>query len=137
MGTARIVAEPHGLTVEIMDAFAEIHFGDFEGLTYEKIQERYPDIFQSWMERPTETRFPTGESFGEMRGRVLDALEVVLARHPKQSVAIVAHAGVVRLLLAEALSIPHHQIFRLAQRHAAINRINYFDHGAIVELING
>jgi alpha-ribazole phosphatase len=135
--TARVLAEPHHLTVHAIDEFAEIHFGDFEGLTYEEIRARYPDAFRDWMERPTETRFPNGESFSEMRTRVLRALELLLARHQQQSIAIVAHAGVVRILVAEALSIPHHQIFRLAQRYAAINRIDYFDHGAIVELING
>jgi broad specificity phosphatase PhoE len=49
----------------------------------------------------------------------------------------VAHAGVVRILLADALGIPNSHIFRLAQDYAAVNRIDYTDDGATVKLING
>ena len=135
--TAQVIAEPHGLPVQTVDALAEIHFGDLEGLTYEEIEVRYPDIFRAWMERPTEVTFPNGESFRDMRQRVLDALESVLAISHSQTIAIVTHAGVIRLVIAEVLSIPHPHIFRLAQRHAAVNRLKYFDHGAVVELMNG
>ena len=47
------------------------------------------------------------------------------------------HAGVIRLVLGKTLSIPDNQIFRLAQRYGAINRIRYFEDGPIVELMNG
>src|SRR5262245_21580783 len=70
--TARILAEPHSLTVQIMDDLREIDFGDLEGMTYEEIEKRYPDVFQSWMEHPTETQFPNGESFNQMRARALN-----------------------------------------------------------------
>jgi len=135
--TARAVAEPHRLSVETMDAFAEIHFGDFEGLGYDEIQARYPDIFMSWMERPTEAKFPNGENFQEMRQRVLGALDVVRTRQAAKTIVIVAHGGVIRAIVAQALAIPDSQIFRLAQRYGAVNRIDYFGHGATVELLNG
>ena len=135
--TAGIVVEPHGLPFQKLEELAEMNFGDLEGLRYEEIQQRYPEIFQSWMTRPTETRFPNGESFTEMKARVLGALDLVLSRHRNQSIAIVTHAGVIRLILAQALCIPDNQIFRLAQGHGAINRIEYFDHGPVVQLMNG
>ena len=135
--TAWIIAEPHGLNVQTVDELAEMHFGDLEGLTYHDIQQRYADIFESWMMRPAETQFPNGESFTRMSGRVLGALDVLLSRHCNQTIAVVAHAGVIRLVLGKTLSIPDNQIFRLAQRYGAINRIRYFEDGPIVELMNG
>ena len=135
--TGRIIAEPHGLAVRPVEDLAEIHFGDLEGLTYEEIEKRRPDIFESWMSRPTETQFPNGESFQQMSIRVLRAFDSLISNHRNQSIAVVAHAGVIRLLLGKALSIPGSEMFRLAQRYGAINRIRYFDDGPIVELING
>jgi alpha-ribazole phosphatase len=135
--TANIIAEPHGLSVQTVPDLREMHFGDLEGLTYEEIQERRPDIFQLWMTCPTETQFPNGECFRDLNVRVMRALDQVLARHNGESIAIVAHAGVIRLLLGRALSIPDKEVFRLAQRYGAINRVRYSDHGPIVELING
>jgi len=72
-----------------------------------------------------------------MKARVVGVLDLLLCRHGNQSIAIVTHAGVIRLILAQALCIPDNQIFRLAQRHGAINRIDYFDQGPVVKLMNG
>jgi alpha-ribazole phosphatase/probable phosphoglycerate mutase len=135
--TGKIIAEPHDLTVQTVEDLGEIHFGDLEGLTYEEIQTRRPDIFESWMARPAETQFPNGESFQQMSVRVLRAFDSLISNHRNQSIAVVAHSGVIRVLLGNALSIPSNEIFRLAQRYGAINRICYFEHGPIVELING
>ena len=122
--TARIVAEPHGLVVETIDDLAEMNFGDLEGMTYEEAQERFPSVYQSWMTRPTETQFPNGESYRRMSLRVLGAFDSIVQRHRKQSIGIVAHAGVNRIILCRALSIPETEMFQLAQPHCAINRID-------------
>lgn len=135
--TARILAQAGDLQVEIRDAFCEIHFGDLEGLPYREIQTRYPAVFESWMTRPTETQFPNGENFGQMQERVLNAVEILIERHRGEAIAVVTHSGVIRMLVARALSIPDSEIFRLAQSYGAINRIDYFQSGAIVGLING
>jgi len=137
LDTARIVAEPHGLVVQTIDELAEIDFGHLEGLSYEEIEKRSPDVFQLWMTRPTEIQFPDGESFRQMSLRVIAALDVLLSRHRNQSIAVVAHAGVIRIILCKALSIPDKEVFRLAQRYGAINRITWSEHGPIVELMNG
>jgi alpha-ribazole phosphatase len=135
--TARILAEPHDVSVQIIQELAEIHFGDFEGLSYEEIQVRFPEIYQQWMDQPTVVRFPNGEDFPGLQRRTLAALNSILTSNIGKSVAAVAHAGVVRILLADALGIPNSHIFRLAQDYAAVNRIDYTDDGATVKLING
>jgi alpha-ribazole phosphatase len=121
--TAQLVAEPHGLKVERIDDLGEMNFGDLEGMRYEEAEERFPAVYQSWMTRPTETHFPNGESFHQMRMRVLRAFDSIVQRHPNESIGIVAHAGVNRIVLCRALSIPESEMFQLAQPHCAVNRI--------------
>jgi alpha-ribazole phosphatase len=135
--TARILAAPHDASVETIQGLAEIHFGDFEGLSYEQIQARFPGIYHQWMDQPTTVSFPNGEEFQTLQRRALAALSSILPRHAGKSIAVVTHAGVVRILLAHALGIPDSHIFRLAQDYAAVNRIDYDDHGATVKLVNG
>jgi alpha-ribazole phosphatase len=135
--TARILAEPHDAPVETHGGLAEIHFGDFEGLSYDEIQKRFPDIYHLWMHQPTAVRFPNGEDFRGFQRRALAFVDSIVARHVGKSIAVVTHAGVVRILLADALGIPDSHIFRLAQDYAAVNRIDYADHGATVKLVNG
>jgi broad specificity phosphatase PhoE len=127
----------HSCGIEILEGAREIDFSDFEGLSYDEIAQTYPEIYRNWMELPTETQFPNGESFGRMRTRVLEMADFLRRRHANQSVALVTHGGVVRIMLAEALEISSTNIFRIAQRHAAINRIRYLDVFPSVELVNG
>jgi alpha-ribazole phosphatase len=133
---AQILALGRDCPMETMLAFRELDFGKFEGRSYDEIAALYPDLYQEWMERPTETQFPGGEDFREMCTRVLAATRDVLSRHIGQSIALVTHGGVIRIILADALSIPPANIFRIGQRYGAINTIRYFDENPVVELVN-
>lgn len=72
-----------------------------------------------------------------MRTRVVKTAELLRSRHANQSVAVVTHGGVARIMLADALEISGANIFRIAQRYAAINRIRYMNDYPSVELVNG
>ena len=134
--TAEGIATRHRLNVIAAPGFRELDFGDFEGRTYDDIAATHPEIYRKWMETPTEVRFPNGESFAQMRVRVLDGYRILLARHRHQNVGIVGHGGVIRIILADALGIPDTNIFRIAQRYGALNLIRYPDGYPSVELVN-
>jgi alpha-ribazole phosphatase len=119
--SARIVASAQCCSLELEPDLQEMRFGEFEGLTYDEIAALYPDIYRQWMETPTQVRFPNGETFSEMRLRVLKVFDKIRHERQNQTVAIVSHGGVNRILLAWALKIPDDFIFRLAQDYAAIN----------------
>jgi len=135
--SATILGRHHSCGVEILAGAREIDFGDFEGLSYDEIAQTYPEIYRDWMEKPTETQFPNGESFEHMRTRVAQTAEFLRSRHARQSVVLVTHGGVARIILAEALELSSTNIFRIAQRYAAINRIRYMNAYPSVELVNG
>jgi alpha-ribazole phosphatase len=135
--SARIVGRPHGLTPEIVEALAEIDFGLFEGMTYDEAAESYPDVYQTWMERPTEVAFPGGESFAQMRERVVGAMATLRSGHERRTVAVVSHGGTNRVALAEALNLASADIFRFDQSFASINVVDYFGETPIVRLLNG
>jgi len=135
--SARILAGVLSRPIEIAADLREIDFGDFEGLTYDEIAVRYPDLYRKWMETPTEVRFPNGESFSQMRGRVLGAFEAIQRERKEQTVAIVSHGGVNRILIAWALRMPDDCLFRLAQDYAAINLLEIGDGIPNLRLLNG
>lgn len=122
--------------IHIVHGLREIAFGDFEGLTYDEIAVAFPQAFQQWMERPTEVRFPNGESYTALRDRVLAAFEAIGRESEGRTVAIVSHGGVNRILIAWALGMPADCIFRLAQDYAAINLLSFSNDIPRVELLN-
>jgi alpha-ribazole phosphatase len=134
--SARILAAAANRRVDIDANFREIDFGDFEGLTYDEIAGQFPDLYRQWMETPTAVQFPNGECFSQMRLRVLRSFQAILSNWNEQTVAIVSHGGVNRILIAWALQMPDHAIFRLAQDHAAINLIELVDGFPSVQSIN-
>jgi alpha-ribazole phosphatase len=134
--SARIIAARASTPIHISSDLGEMNFGDFEGLTYDEIARRHPEIYQLWMNAPTEVLFPNGESFSQMRARVLKAFAAIHTASEGHTVAIVTHAGVIRILIAWALRMPDNCLFRLAQDHAAINLLTVTDGFPRVELLN-
>src|SRR5205814_3693793 len=94
-------------------ALAELDFGELEGRRYDEIARDRPELYRQWMEAPTTVRFPGGESYADLRARVTAALAELRARHEGGVFALVAHGGVLRAALAEALALPDEAIFRL------------------------
>jgi alpha-ribazole phosphatase len=134
--SARILGAVASCSIEVVEDLREIDFGDFEGLAYDEIAARYPDLYRRWMETPTEIQFPNGESFPAMRVRVLRAFDAIQREREGQTVAIVSHGGVNRILLAWALQMPDNCIFRLAQDYAATNLLELVDGLPSVQLLN-
>jgi alpha-ribazole phosphatase len=134
--TARPLAEALGLPVVTDERFREIDFGELEGRPYEEIRAERPEFFAHWMAHPTEVQFPGGESFAQMRERVLAGARQLLEAYAGQTVALFTHGGVNRILLAAALEMPHAAVFHLGQDFAAVNLIRYLSGFAVVEKMN-
>lgn len=135
--TAAIVGARLGLETTISPELQEISFGRLENLSYRQIEELYPQEYKLWMERPTEIQFPDGESFSQMKERVLEFERSLLRSNEGQAVVLVSHGGVNRIILAHALGIADERIFRMDQAYAAVNIIDYLGESSIVRLMNG
>lgn len=134
--SAQIIAAKFDLSIEPRQAFAEIDFGDFEGLEYREVERRFPALYHQWMTNPTTVQFPNGESFAQMQTRVLSEINSLRQRHQNETVAVVSHGGVNRIVLAHNLQIENQHIFRLAQDFAGVNVIDFYDEFPIVKTLN-
>jgi alpha-ribazole phosphatase len=132
--TAAPLAEARGLTVVAHDGLRELDFGALEGSTFEDIARERPELYERWMCDPTETQFPDGESFADLRERVIAAAAEIRSEHERA--AIVAHGGVTRAILAEALEMPARAIFRLDQPYGAISVVDWMEGTALVRALN-
>jgi len=134
LDSARIVL-PH-LEPRIDARLSEIDFGAMEGLTYEDAAIRFANVYRVWMQRPTDVCFPEGESFSAMYKRVTKAIDALIPKHTGLSIAIVAHAGVNRIILTRAAGLPKHRMFDCQQPYGAVNVIDYCRGKSRVRLIN-
>lgn len=136
LDTATAVAAAHGLAPVIDERLRELDFGDFEGRSYDEIERRQPEIYRQWMATPTLVQFPGGESYSDLRIRTLAALEEIRTARPGEVSTVVAHAGVLRTMIASCLQMPPEATFRLDQSHGAISVIDWVEAVPIVRLVN-
>jgi broad specificity phosphatase PhoE len=101
---ARIIAGPTVEVVEI-DEFREVDFGDFEGLTAEEIEVRWPAEFVRWNRDRLDPgyAYPNGESRAAFKARVgrgvTRMMKLLDAERTADCPAIlVAHRGVIRAI---------------------------------------
>lgn len=87
-----------GRPVRLESDFREIHFGRWEGLSREEIQQRDPVLFEDWQKGTPGFEFPGGEPREAFRERVGRGLERLLAADAN-SVLAVLHKGVIRELV--------------------------------------
>jgi alpha-ribazole phosphatase len=134
---AAIISRGRDLEPQIIPEFREIHFGVWEGLSFTEIAARYPAELEARFRDLTGFRIPGGESLLDVSSRVLPRLDDLIAQHVEQAFIIVAHAGVNRVILSQALGLPLDHLFRLDQNYGCLNIIDYFPDMAVVRLLNG
>ncbi|KRC35564.1 bifunctional RNase H/acid phosphatase [Oerskovia sp. Root22] len=103
--TARAVGRRLGLHVGSDDRFAEVHFGEWEGLTAPQIAERWDGHPERWLTSGTEVA-PGGESMADVGDRVWAGLQDLLARGTGRTVVVVGHAVQVRAAVGRAIEAP-------------------------------
>jgi probable phosphoglycerate mutase len=94
--TAVILATTNGWVVETVDAVKEIGFGSWENRSRDEIGAMDPDGLAAIDRGEDSRRGGTGETYGEVRSRMVDAVEKLAARHPGGSIGIVSHGGAMR-----------------------------------------
>jgi broad specificity phosphatase PhoE len=134
--TATPLALHRKLVPVVHEGLREIDFGEIEGARYEEVEKSRPDLFQSWMSDPSGVSFPGGESFADLRLRVLAAAEEIRARHRGGGIALVAHGGVTRAIVAAILSMPDEALFRLDQAYGAVSVIDWLGESPILRVLN-
>lgn len=119
--TGEIIAGPHGLDVQILPALNDIDYGTWQGLTPDQVRTRWPDLLDAWYRTPEMARFPGGETLEALSRRASDAVREVIRLHPQDTVVLVGHLSVNRVLLLHALGLPLARYWRLSQGTCAIN----------------
>jgi len=132
--TAAPLARDRGLDVTLHPRLQDVDFGEWEGRSFEELERDEPDLYRSWMSEPTQTRFPGGEDFSEVKARVLAALGEI--RSDASAAALVAHGGVNRIILADALGLADENVFRLDQPLGAISVVEWIDGAPLVRALN-
>jgi probable phosphoglycerate mutase len=131
------VAAACGIKAEVRAGLGDIDYGAWQMRTHEEVRAETPKAYGQWRSSPQFTRFPGGESLEDVLARTTDVLREVLERHPAETVVLVGHDSVNRVLLMQLLDMPLSAYWRLVQDPCTLNEIEVFAAGEVhVQRVN-
>jgi len=125
---SRELAERHQLPLEIDARLIELGFGAWEGRTPDELTAADPETLNRFRSNPLMHAPPGAEPLTAFRDRIISAWDSLLERHDGKHVLVVAHAGVIRMIVAHVLNVPLQHLFRLQVLNAGITRIRVEKH---------
>lgn len=132
------VATELGLSSSDFAQLRELHLGRWEGLTRAEAVERFPDDKDFTFQDIAHSKIQGGESLMDLKARVMPAVSGLIADNQGSHICIVAHGGVNRVIIMEAMGLPVENFFRIEQDYGGLNIIDYFSDGhCIVKMLNG
>jgi probable phosphoglycerate mutase len=134
--TAAAIAAPFRLAAQPIEALADIHYGAWQGLTRDEAAARWPAEVERWFRAPHLAAIPAGETLAALLSRTSAALHDLLRRHPTETLVIVGHDSVNRVLLLEALGLPLSRYWRLRQDPCGLSALSFGNDGFVVRSLN-
>lgn len=117
--TAQALANALNLPVHTTSALREIHFGAWEGLTWQQVEQRDPSYARRWTEEFPDLPAPGGETFADFRARVLNEIKRLPSPAYGRQTVIVTHAGVMRLILSASSGCTRHEAWEITRAYCS------------------
>ena len=127
--SAEILAEALGHPLEEEPGFAEMEFGDWDGLTFVEVAEKHQADLDAWLGSVDVAPGGTGESFRSVENRVLAGLQRVLDAHAGRTVVVVSHVTPIKTLVAHAVDAPLSSVFRMELSPGSVTVLSFFTGG--------
>jgi len=107
--TATAIARPRGLDLRLVEQIGEVRYGEWQGAELKELYKH--ELWPGVQFYPSGTRFPNGETLGEAQMRMVQALDGLRERHPKETIAVFSHADIIKLAIAHYVGM-HMDLFQ-------------------------
>jgi alpha-ribazole phosphatase len=134
--SADVIAKPHRLEPIVEPDFREMAFGAWEGLTRNELTTRFRAEASAWASTPHLVTPPQGEPLTAVDARVRAALAALVEQHRGETVILVSHAIVLRLIVLAALGLGPDRLWSVDASPAGITEIEYQENWATVHRMN-
>lgn len=114
-----------GLLPVVDERLNELDNGLFERATEDELRQKFPEELRALRERRAGFRFPEGETGEEGMQRILDFMEEKRVQHADENIIIVAHDGLIRLLMCHVTNMPVNGRWNFIVDYCGITEIFY------------
>jgi alpha-ribazole phosphatase/probable phosphoglycerate mutase len=121
VSTAEAIATSRNIPRVTRRGLREIDFGQWEGLSWAEIELLDAEYARKWMVAFPHLPAPEGESFDGFEARVLEEVNNLIAAD-SGPIAVVTHAGVLRVVLRHLCGCSEQEAWRQTQSYCSIVR---------------
>jgi alpha-ribazole phosphatase len=133
---AQALAERDQVNVSIDGRLKEIGFGSWEGRTRDELKRDDLQAYQAFYHDPVHCRPAGAEALDEFISRVTLAYDNIVQQQRGRHCLIVAHAGVIRAIIAHVLFAQPIGLYKIRVDNAGLARIRYGQYGGVLEFVN-
>lgn len=121
--TAEAGASHFNLPVIAYPDLLDIDYGLWQGLSPTEARQKWPETVTAWYEAPHTVQIPEGESLAQLRQRAMVAVAHLAGMHPGETIVLVGHTVINRIILLGVLGLGNERFWHLCQDTCAINVI--------------
>jgi probable phosphoglycerate mutase len=134
---ADALGERHGIAVTAEPRFKEVGFGSWEGLSHDEVKIGRAVEYQAFVQDPVNCRPRGAEPLDAFIQRVGSAYQEIIERYQGNHFLVVAHAGVMRAIIAKTVHASPVGMYRIRISNGGMTRIRHNKTGSVLELLNG
>lgn len=123
----------------VMQDLRETDFGDWSGLNWEQVKERFAVSAFDWLEVLEAGGIPNGETARTVLDRVRPCVKQILHENPHRTVAVACHGGIIRVILALLLDLPLSRMAHFNIEYGSVSVVELQPekkHAIEIELLN-
>ncbi len=134
--TTQIIASIHHIKAVSCPELREIDFGKIEGMNFEEVRIRYPEIASMWDRRDPGLVYPDGESLTQLDKRIAQFRSRLNRHAADEVILVVAHSGVLRTLICQLLGLETKHRWNLRLDLASLSIVDTYPDISILNLLN-
>lgn len=134
MQTATTILGERNLEIIAEPALREASFGEWEGLTYAEVCERYPTEASAWVDSGGLEPPIGGESLAELEARLEHWLKTLKTENPEGNILVVTHGGPLRLLLCLLMGVPVVKHWKFSVNTGTVAILEVYDGEGVLQL---
>lgn len=125
--SARILASICNCDFEKIEQLTSRKVGVFSGLTFEDVEQQYPNKVAEFYKNPEEFIPAGGESILDFNKRIAEIISSIIEENQGKRLVVITHGSVIQAVVANALSIPSKDQFKVYIPTGSATQISYFE----------
>ncbi len=125
--TAQVIAKLYKKNYEVIDDLTPRKCGTFNGLTYEQIEEKYPEDFDKLINDPSLPVPADAEALNDFVKRVDTIIDRIVNENISNRIIIVTTPDIIKAAICSALNIPASSMPKIYIKTGSATQISYFE----------